>query len=237
LESEGPLALEPQPPPVQTVGVATRPGGDLAEELDTLVAGLVPLPDEEVPPSPAQPAVAPVPSAPARSWRLVAPLATVGILGVLGVAAYFLWSTLAPTAVPPPAARARPVSPPVPATATPSPVAEEVGPGQEPSAGLAIDFDYPLKDGRLSIWIDGKLSLEQDLTGRMTKNLVGMKTHKGSLEKTLRVEPGRHEVRVRVAWEDNVKEETLAATFKAGSTRVLEIRLGRIRKNLSVDWK
>jgi hypothetical protein len=104
-------------------------------------------------------------------------------------------------------------------------------------AGLAIDFEYPLKNGRLSVWIDGKLSLDQDLTGRTTKNLVGMTSHKGSLEKTLPVKPGRHAVRVRVTWEDNVKEETLAATFKAGSTRGLEIRLGRIRKNLSVEWK
>jgi hypothetical protein len=44
-------------------------------------------------------------------------------------------------------------------------------------------------------------------------------------------------VRVRVSWEDNVKEETRAAVFKAGATRLLEVRLGRIRKNLSVEWK
>jgi hypothetical protein len=110
-------------------------------------------------------------------------------------------------------------------------------PAPVPAAILALDFVYPLEDGRLSVWIDGNLSLTQDLAGRLAKNLVGIKIHKGSLEKALGVRPGRHEVRVRVTWDDNVKEETLSATFKAGSTRQLEIRLGRIRKNLSVEWK
>jgi hypothetical protein len=40
-----------------------------------------------------------------------------------------------------------------------------------------------------------------------------------------------------VTWDDNVKEERITTTFRAGQTRLLEIRLGRIRKNLSVDWK
>jgi len=83
----------------------------------------------------------------------------------------------------------------------------------------------------------GKLVLDQDLTGRMARKLVGITIHKGSLERTIAVRPGKRAVRVRVAWDDNVKEERLAATFKAGQTRLLEIRLGRIRKNLSVDWK
>ena len=40
-----------------------------------------------------------------------------------------------------------------------------------------------------------------------------------------------------MAWEDNVKTEVLAGTFKEGSARLLEARLGRILKNLSFEWK
>ena len=234
LASEPPkVREEPGRPRVDPVGVATRPGGDLEAELETLMSGLIPLPEAEVPASPppvrSPPAVVPSPVAP--RWRLILPLAAAAVL----VMAYFMWLNVAPRATTTLAPTGS-TSPRVPATPLSSP-AEAAPPTQATAAGLAIDFEYPLKNGRLSIWIDGKLSLDHDLTGRMAKNLVGIKVHSGSLEKTLRVTPGRREVRVRVAWEDNVKEETLAATFKAGSTRRLEIRLGRIRKNLSVDWK
>jgi serine/threonine-protein kinase len=235
-EPAPPPAEEQAPTPVLAVGVATRPGGDLEEELHTLVSGLVPLPDEDAPPSPAPTAAAVAPAPPAPRRFLVRSLAAVAVLGVLGALAYLDWPSATPGVVPPPPAT-RPASPPDAGMPAPSPPDEDAPLAQAPTAGLAIDFDYPLKNGRLSVWIDGKLSLDQDLTGRSTKNLVGMTTHKGSLEKTLPVTPGRHAVRVRVTWEDNVKEETLAATFKAHSTRGLEIRLGRIRKNLSVEWK
>jgi tRNA A-37 threonylcarbamoyl transferase component Bud32 len=231
------LPEEQAPAPILPVGVATRPGGDLEDELHTLVSGLVPLPDEDAPaPSPAQTAVAVATSPPAPRRFLVRSLAVVAVLGVVGAVAYLLWPSATPGVVPPPPARTRPAPAPEAGTPAPSPPDEDASLAP-PMAGLAIDFEYPLKNGRLSVWIDGKLSLDQDLTGRTTKNLVGMTSHKGSLEKTLPVKPGRHAVRVRVTWEDNVKEETLAATFKAGSTRGLEIRLGRIRKNLSVEWK
>ena len=157
----------------------------------------------------------------------------------MGTAYYFLWPNLAPSPSTPLAPN-RP-DPRVQPTPSPSAPIEElsqtISPAQASTATLGIDFEYPLKDGRISVWIDGKLSLDQDLAGRPSRNLVGIKVHEGSLEKTLTLRAGRHQVRVRVAWEDNVKEETLAAAFQAGANRRLEIRLGRIRKNLSVEWK
>jgi serine/threonine protein kinase len=217
------------------VGVATRPGGDLEDELETLVSGLVPLPDPTAGPAPASP-VADVAGSPrAPRWFKILALGLAAILVALGLTAYFLWSWPAP--VPSPATLA-PASAPSPTLPLPSPSAPVATPSAPmPAAILALDFVYPLEDGRLSLWIDGNLSLTQDLAGRLAKNVVGIKIHKGSLEKALGVRPGRHEVRVRVTWDDNVKEETLSATFKPGSTRHLEVRLGRIRKNLSVEWK
>jgi eukaryotic-like serine/threonine-protein kinase len=238
------LASEPSPAHeervrVQPVGVATRPGGDMEEELETLMSGLIPLPDAELRSAPATSVSAPadVASRPVSRWLLVLGLAVAAVLVGSGAGAYLWWSNSTPTA-PPALARALPTPTPAPATPPPpSPADSARATATTPSAALAIDFEHPLEDGRLSVWIDGKLSLEQDLAGRAAKSLVGIKIHKGSLEKTLRVRPGGHEVRVRVAWEDNVKEEKLAAVFKAGATRNLEIRLGRIRKNLSVEWK
>jgi len=232
-------------PPVYEVGVATRPGGDLQAELETLISGLTPLPDAPTPsaaPPPSHASGPPPPAPPARSKRSGArAIAVVPVLAALGGVAWFLWPGAAP--VPVPRRASTPVRPsPAPPTPPPdvasSPVSSPEPDDPQPAgAQLAIDFEYPLKDGTLRVWVDGKLVLDQDLTGRMAKKLVGITIHKGSLERTIAVRPGRRAVRVRVAWDDNVKEERLAATFKAGQTRLLEIRLGRIRKNLSVDWK
>jgi hypothetical protein len=105
------------------------------------------------------------------------------------------------------------------------------------TAQLAFDFEHSLKSGALRVFVDNKLVVEQDLEGRVTKKVAGIKFRKGRIEDVLTLSSGKHEVRVEVAWEDNLKEETLAGTFQAGVTRQLEIRLGRIRKNLSLEWK
>jgi hypothetical protein len=246
----------PPPPRLIEVGQATRPGGDFHAELETLVSGLEPLAAEQatrrsVPAPPGASASAPVPGAMPRapSPRRRATLWTLGaaalFLGGAGIT-WLMWPRAEPVRAPPPrlAATAPPPTP-TPAPPTPSPELAEAAPAlPEPesppprgaTARLAIDFEYPLKDGRLRLWVDEMLALDQDLTGHGERTL-GIRLHKGSLEKTIAVRPGRRAVRVRVAWDDNVKEERLAATFRAGRTRRLEIRLGRIRKNLSLEWK
>jgi len=100
-----------------------------------------------------------------------------------------------------------------------------------------IDFEYPLKTGSLKVWVDDALVLDDDIEGRVTREVAGLRIHKGKIKHTITVLPGRHDVRVRVAWEDNVKTEVLGGTFKEHSTRQLEVRLGRILKNLSLEWK
>jgi serine/threonine-protein kinase len=130
-----------------------------------------------------------------------------------------------------------PSTPPSAPVATPRPDQESPPalPARERSQ-LAFDFEHSLKTGTLRVFIDNKLVLEQDLEGRVTKQVVGIKFRKGRIEDVLSVSPGKHEVRVQVAWEDNLKEEVLPGTFATGETRQLEIRLGRIRKNLSLEW-
>jgi len=50
------------------------------------------------------------------------------------------------------------------------------------------------------------------------------------------VKPGAHTFRVQVTWDDNNKTETIGGTFKAGSRRRLEVHVGGLRKNLSLEW-
>ena len=109
-------------------------------------------------------------------------------------------------------------------------------PPAEP-AKLVIDFEHPLKDGTFRLWVDGELVVDADLSGRVTKKILGLKLRSGTLEHILDVQPGRHEVRVSVAWDGSVKEQRTRASFEPGATRQLEIRLGRILKDLSLRWK
>jgi hypothetical protein len=110
-------------------------------------------------------------------------------------------------------------------------------PASERLARLFIDLEHPLKSGTLRLWLDGDLLLQQALTGRVTQNIAGLKLRKGGMEKLIEVAPGRHEVKVEVAWDDNLKSEAISGSFEAGSTRHLEIRVGGLIKNLSVEWR
>jgi serine/threonine-protein kinase len=101
---------------------------------------------------------------------------------------------------------------------------------------LALDFQHPLERGTLRLWLDDRLLMTQQLDAESTRNVVGLRLRKGSIEQVLEVPPGRHTVRVEVAWDDNRKSRTITGTFPAGGVRRLEARLGRLRKNLSLDW-
>ena len=79
--------------------------------------------------------------------------------------------------------------------------------------------------------------MNERLAGRVTKNIAWIKLRNGSVEETLQVNPGTHVVRVQVAWEDHSEDESVSGMFDAGMTRRLEILLGRLRKNLSVQWR
>jgi hypothetical protein len=102
---------------------------------------------------------------------------------------------------------------------------------------LRIDFDHPLQRGTLRVFVDDELALEQRLAGqRRTKALV-FQLHEGSFREELEVQPGLHEVRVEVTWDDNLKRERIVGNFRPGATRRLEASLGRIRRDLSLEWK
>src|SRR5262249_48079984 len=105
------------------------------------------------------------------------------------------------------------------------------GPGH-----LGLDFEHPRKSGPPPGWGDEEMVLEEKLAARVSKKALMFNYSKGNLAQTLDVSPGHHTIRAQVTWEDNDKTESIVGTFKAGTTRRLEVRLGRIRKNLSLEW-
>jgi hypothetical protein len=192
------------------------------------------------PAAPAKPAVHATTRALPAGWRPRARprtgrvLAGVAVsLGLVGLLLWIPWPHAAPPAAPkmaPSAAdRARTPRPAPAQTSRPSASRE---PGR-----LRIDFDHPLRRGTLRVYVDDVLELEERLTGQQRSKALVFKMHEGTFRDELEVQPGLHEVRLEVRWDDNVKTERIVGNFPAGDPRRLEATLGRIRRDLSLEWK
>jgi hypothetical protein len=121
---------------------------------------------------------------------------------------------------------------PTPPEAVPEPTPEPT----PPAATVVVDFRHTLRTGSLRIWMDDEAVLGAPVHGRVSKNLHLVKLRSGTLTDVLEVPPGRHDFLVDVRWDDEQRRERIAGLVHPGETYRLEIRLGRIRKNLSVKW-
>ncbi len=124
-----------------------------------------------------------------------------------------------------------------PATAVaPDPVAAPASPVSPTAARLRLDVEHPLENGRLIAWIDGVLVFEAKLQAPVAKKIVAIKLREGRVEKMLDVAPGRHEVKVEVSWEGEHRAGTQVVDVASGATGLLEVRLSRLTKELSLEW-
>jgi serine/threonine protein kinase len=115
--------------------------------------------------------------------------------------------------------------------AIPAPASPRAG------ARLAVTVELSLKQGRLRLWVDGTLRLEKTLRDRIATK-VALRPRSGNAGGVIDLEPGAHDVKVEVAWDDSVRTEHLKATFRRGDRRVLAARLGGLfRKTLSLRWQ
>jgi hypothetical protein len=102
---------------------------------------------------------------------------------------------------------------------------------------LAIHMEHHLKSGRVRVFLDGKLVLQDDLDARVSRKILFFSLRKGLVQEVLKVSPGRHELRVEVKWDDSAEAKRITGTFKPGVTRHLEIGVSRIGGNLSLEWQ
>jgi hypothetical protein len=126
-------------------------------------------------------------------------------------------ATPAPTPVPKRRAKARPKPPP-------------------PPAKVVVDFSYPIRSGTLRIWMDDEVVLGEAVRGRVDKDLLVVKLRSGVFTDVIKVEPGRHDFRVQVSWDDETRSERIPGLLHAGELYRLQIRLGRLKKDLSLEW-
>ncbi len=173
---------------------------------------------------------------PRRRRRRRAPALAAAAAG-LGLLALFLW---APWQAPAPPAHPPTRGAPAPPTPTAS-TAPFVGPlaallPATPSR-LRIDLDHPLRSGTLRLFVDDEMAFEEKLTGEKRTKALVFGLHEGSSRNELEIPPGRHEVRVEVRWDENVRTARIVGNFRPGATRRLEASLGRIRRDLKLEWK
>jgi serine/threonine-protein kinase len=101
---------------------------------------------------------------------------------------------------------------------------------------IRLTVTHPFEDGRLIVWVDGVLVHEAKLQAELNKRIVAFKVREGRAEKMLDVEPGKHEVRVEVTWKEGRTTRTKVVDVASGSTGLLEAKVGRVSKDLSLNW-
>ncbi|HSB62139.1 MAG TPA: serine/threonine-protein kinase [Vicinamibacteria bacterium] len=218
--------------PRHRVGWVPSPPPPPSDEEPTLVARLGPaafMPTITVePPMPGEvPSPALAPAGRTVSVRSV-PRRTQGLLVVLALAAGGLVWSRASTGTAPPAPAPSPLAAPAAPTPTPTPVPAD--------ARVVVDFEHPLASGRLRVWLDDKELVVENVKGQVTRNLVLFKLKGGVLTEVLDVSPGQHRFRVEVSWDDQRRTQDIFGRFAPGQTYRLEIRLGRVKKDLSLNW-
>lgn len=144
-------------------------------------------------------------------------------------------SARATSTVPPPSPRPTPSEPK--ATSAPPPVATE--PPETPTrsgARLQVEVVHPLEHGRLVVWIDGALVYETRIEAPVSRRIVAITVREGRLLKTLEVEPGRHEVKVELSWDDEHRSGSRVVEIPPGSSGRLEVRLAKLTRGVSLKW-
>jgi serine/threonine-protein kinase len=128
-------------------------------------------------------------------------------------------------------------APTVPTTPAPTVRAPDATSPSDPAQSrIRLSVEHPFENGRLIVWIDGVLVYETKLQAPISKKIGGIKLREGRAEKLLDVEPGPHDVRVEVAWDQGRRTNSRVVDVASGSTGMLEARVGRISKDLSLTW-
>jgi hypothetical protein len=66
---------------------------------------------------------------------------------------------------------------------------------------------------------------------------LSLRLRKGSVDETLALRPGKHEIRVQVSWEGRSKSRRITSTFEGGTSRTLRIRVSRLFGDLSLELR
>jgi|SRR5438552_3594457 len=176
-------------------------------------------------------ALRPAPPPRPRTPRIAVAIAMAGMMGTAFSPRPAGRAAVAPSGV---ASAAEPAA----VEPAPTPIAS-TPPVQRPRpARLVLEVEHSLKRGRIRLWIDGQPRLDRPLDGALARRASITTPRRDAASPLVDVEPGTHDVRVELTWDDNVRTEHVKAAFRPDESRRLVARLGGFfKKTLSLRWR
>jgi serine/threonine protein kinase len=113
----------------------------------------------------------------------------------------------------------------VPASAPFAPPSSANNDSQKLAASFHVEIEHHFSSGRAFIWLGGKPLYSQSLKGTRVKHALVFHEIKGLQSQDFRVEPGKHDLRVRIRSSvgDYNQTKTITANFTAGAPITLHI--------------
>jgi len=102
-------------------------------------------------------------------------------------------------------------------------------------ASLRLRVQHSLRSGQLSVWVDGDLAYSATLVGNAKKKFGLIPSVQGSLSETLPIATGTHRIKVQVASDTGVQENTIDGDFTHNQQETLSVNAGKA--DLSLNWQ
>jgi eukaryotic-like serine/threonine-protein kinase len=101
----------------------------------------------------------------------------------------------------------------------------EEHPAVEGTSDLNITINHHFTQARFSIWVDHRLAYRHELEGEVRKHMILFHDIDGSESASLRLPPGRHEIKVEVTSRNGYDQvRTLSADLPPRTTRLLQVK-------------
>jgi hypothetical protein len=102
-------------------------------------------------------------------------------------------------------------------------------------ASLRLKVQHSLRNGQISLWVDGDLAYSGSLVGNAKRKFGLIPSVQGSLSETLPVSPGAHQIKVQIVSDSGARENTISGNFTHNGQRTLSVSASRA--DLSLSWQ
>ncbi len=102
-------------------------------------------------------------------------------------------------------------------------------------ANLQLKVQHSLRNGQLSVWVDGDLAYSGSLIGNAKKKFGLIPGIQGSLLETLPVTAGTHQIKVQIVSDGGVRDCMISGEFPRKGQRTLAVNASR--GDLALNWQ
>jgi hypothetical protein len=108
-----------------------------------------------------------------------------------------------------------------------------------PLSTVELAIRHQFKDATLTLFVDGKLSLSEQLHGGAQKRLVVFGGVRGMQSESLQIPAGKHALRIRVQTADQTVDlsKTIPADLVGGADKTLAVSFDKHNTSMQLDWQ